>query len=279
MAAKHSRASTLHQRRLIQIGTAVACVVFVGAALGAVVLDRSVAPAEKPTVDPIAPPSGASDEPDTFQPMPQLIATGLSSVYELDAIKTPEGGEKDPTPTTPPQDIVLVAAIGQPGSMMAVIREGASQTAIAEGQRAGSVDVLEVKPGWARVRHNGELRELTVGKPMLMVSDMGAGGAAAMGDQWVSPPGSEALIETMEERGATRTSAPAAFQRGTSGANPRNPGNPGGRRSGGNPGNQGNQSSGNQGVNGVGGNGSGNQANGNGNGRPVPGGPKQEDDR
>lgn len=276
MAAKHSRASTLQQRRLIQIGTAVACVVFVGAALGAVVLDRSVAPAEKPTVDPIAPPSGASDEPEAFQPMPQLIATGLSSVYELDAIKTPEGGEKDPKPTTPPQDIVLVAAIGQPGSMMAVIREGASQTAIAEGQRAGSVDVLEVKPGWARVRHNGELRELTVGKPMLMVSDMGAGGAAAMGDQWVSPPGSEALIETMEERGATRTSAPAAFQRGTSGANPRNPGNPGGRRSGGNPGNQAN---GNQDGNGGGGNGSGNQANGNGNGRPVPGGPKQEDDR
>jgi|GEM_PF-7111549 len=276
MAAKHSRASTLQQRRLIQVGTAIACVAFVGMALGAVVLDRSVTPAETPPVDPIAPPTpGQRGNPDdTFQPMPKLIATGLSSVYELEAIKTPGGDEGgEPPIEPPPQDIVLVAAIGQPGSMMAVIREGASQTAIAEGQRAGSVEVLEVKPSWARVRHNGEMRELTVGKPMLLVSDMGAGGPAPMGGQIISQPGSDALIETMEERGVTRTSSPTRFQRASSGgANPRGPGASGGRRGGGN------QGGGNQGGNG-GGNGGGNQANGNGNGQPAPSGSQQEDDR
>lgn len=177
MATKHSRTSTLQQRRLIQIGTAAACVAFVGMAVGAVVVDRSVAPAPDPVIPPAPPPATSGGSGGGFPPSPPLIATGLSSVFELDPVTEPvkpDTGDGDPE--LPPQDIVLVAAIGQPGSMMAVIREGAAQTAIAEGQRAGSVDVLEVKPGWARVRHRGVERELTIGKPTLLVSDMGAGG-------------------------------------------------------------------------------------------------------
>lgn len=268
MAAKHSRASTLQQRRLIQIGTAAACIAFVGMALGAVVVDRSVSPAPDPVLPPAAPLSASGDSDGGYPPSPPLIATGLSSVFELDPVTEPTKpvgpGQEDP----PPQDIVLVAAIGQPGSMMAVIREGAAQTAIAEGQRAGSVDVLEVKPGWARVRHRGEERELTIGKPTLLVSDMGASDAVPMGSQIIQAPGTS-MIETGEERGVTRTRTPTALQRAQSGGNSGGPGGPGDRGgSSGNPGNRGNRGVGN-------GNG-----NGNGNGQPVPGGPKQpEDDR
>ncbi len=261
MSTKHSRAGTLQKQRLIQIGTAVACVAFVGMALGAVVIDRSVAPAEKPTPSIIAPATGSAAATPAYQPMPSLIASGLSSVYELDEIKTPGGdtGRTGQPVQPPPQDVVLVAAIGQPGAMMAVIREGASQTALAEGQRAGSVEVLEVQPGWARVKHNGQEKELTVGKPILMVSDMSASSAAPMSGQIVTQPGTDVYMETSEEGGITRTGGPTTFQR-ASGANPRGPGTPGGRR-GGNPGSgsQGNGTSGN----GVAG-GNGNQANGNG---------------
>jgi hypothetical protein len=281
MSTRHSRAGTLQKQRLIQIGTAAACVAFVGMALGAVVIDRTVAPAEKPTPPALAPAAGTTDETSEFQPMPKLIASGLSSVYELDAVETPAGPTQGEGPVQPPpQDVVLVAAIGQPGSMMAVIREGASQTAMAEGQRAGTVEVLEVRPGWARVKHNGQEKELTVGKPILMVSDMGGGGAAPMSSQIITQPGADTYLETAEEGGITRTGGPTTFSRATSGgANPRGPGTPGGRRGGANPGG-GNQGGGANG-NGVGGGGNGNQANGNGNGQPAAqGGQKrQEEDR
>ncbi len=255
MANKHTRAGTLQQQRLIQIGTAAACVVFVGMALGAVVVDRSVTPAAKPNLPP-APPAGPGEAADEYEPFAPLIASGLSSVYKMDAPTTPDKGEGgDAKPTPPPQDIVLVAAIGQPGSMMAVIREGAAQTAIGEGQRGGSVDVLEVRPGWARVRHRGVERELTVGKPVLMVSDMGASPSTPMSSQIIRQPGVGGGNETMEERGVTTTRAPTGFQRAQSGnqAGGGQSGAGGGRRGGGGNGTGGAPGGGNGTANGTGG--------------------------
>lgn len=228
MATNLTRAGTLQKRRTIQIAAGVACVAFVGMALGAVVVDRSVKPAPGVVLPPPAPivSGGTQDE---YKVFPPLIASGLSSVYTLKPIedKPVEGpkGTGDPE-DPPPQDIVLVAAIGQPGSMMAVIREGAAQTAIAEGQRGGSVDVLEVKPGYARVRYRGQERELTVGKPMLLVSDMGASGEVGGGAQIITQPGAMPKTESLEEQGITRTRMPTAMQRAQSS------GNQGGRGSG-----------------------------------------------
>lgn len=263
MAAKHSRASTLKQRRLIQIGTAAACVAFVGMALGAVVVDRSITPAPTAALPQLPPAAPTGEQDESYDPFAKLIATGLSSVYKLEQPTAPTKGEGGETPAPQArQDIVLVAAIGQPGSMMAVIREGAAQTAIAEGQRAGSVDVLEVAPGWARVRHNGVEKELTIGKPMLLVSDMGAGAASPTSSQIITPPGAGSTPESIEEQGMTRTRMPTAMQRAQSGGNSGGAGGPGGGQRGG-------------------GNGPGNgQVNGPGNGsssaQPTPGGPKRE---
>lgn len=218
MASKHTRAGTLKQHRLIQIGTAGACVVFVGMALGAVVVDRSVSPAPKPNLPPAPPVGGPDVGGEELQAFVPLIASGLSSVYKMDAPATPQGDEggEEKRPTPPPQEVVLVAAIGQPGSMMAVIREGAAQTAIGEGQRGGSVDVLEVRPGWARIRHRGVERELTVGKPMIMVSDMSSSPQTPMSSQIIRQPGMDG-VETMEEGGVTSTRMPTTFQRSQSG--------------------------------------------------------------
>ncbi len=208
----------MQKRRTMQIAAGVACVVFVGMALGAVVVDRKIEPAPDPTLPP-PPPTTAGGTDDGYDVFPPLIASGLSSVYSLEPVQEPtKGAEEGGGETPPPQDIVLVAAIGQPGSMMAVIREGAAQTAIAEGQRGGSVDVLEVRPGYARVRYRGQERELTVGKPMLMVSDMGAGGEVAGGSQIITPPGATPKAETLEEQGVTRTRVPTAMQRAHSGS-------------------------------------------------------------
>lgn len=219
MASSHSRAGTLQKRRSIQIAAGVACVAFVGMALGAVVVDRSVEPAPAVVLPPSAPIAGGAVE-DEYEPFPPLIASGLSSVYTLKPEDKPDEGPKDPrSEEAPPQDIVLVAAIGQPGSMMAVIREGAAQTAIAEGQRGGSVDVLEVRPGYARVRYRGEERELTIGQPLHLVSDMGAAGDLAAGSQIITPPGAIPKAETLEEQGVTRTRMPTAMQRAQSSGN------------------------------------------------------------
>lgn len=220
MAGNLTRAGTLQKRRTIQIAAGVACVAFVGMALGAVVVDRSVAPAPDVVLPPPAPITSSADD-EEYPIFPPLIASGLSSVYTLKPEDKPAeepkgaGDPEDP----PPQDIVLVAAIGQPGSMMAVIREGAAQTAIAEGQRGGSVDVLEVKPGYARVRYRGQERELTVGKPMHLVSDMGASGEVAGGSQIITPPGAIPKTESLEEQGVTRTRVPTAMQRAQSSGN------------------------------------------------------------
>jgi hypothetical protein len=266
MATKHSRSSTLQQRRMIQIGTAAACVAFVGLAFGAVVADRSVTPARTGTPPPPPPIDASGGAEDEFQPFVPLIAGGLSSVYKLDEPAAPaKGAEGEEGPTTQaPQDVVLVAAIGQPGSMMAVIREGAAQTAIAEGQRAGSVDVLEVAPGWARVRHNGVEKELTIGKPTLLVSDMGAGSPVPASSQIITPPGAGAVTESMEEQGMTRTRMPTAMQRAQSGGN--SGGSGGGQRGAG------------AGAGAGNGNGNGNgQINGGGQAQPPQaGGPKRE---
>lgn len=270
MAAKHSRASTLQQRRLIQIGTAAACVAFVGVAAGAVLVDRSVAPAARP--QPFAPPAvGSSQGGEGAYPVsPPLMASMLSKVYTLEPVSQPDKGEEGGQTQTqpPPQEVALVAAIGQPGDMMAVIREGAAQTAIGVGQQAGSVEVLEVRPGWARVRHRGVEKELTVGQPTLLVSDMGAGPAQPGSTQIVGQPDASRMAETMEESGVTRTRMPTAMQRAQSGGNSGGAANPGGgRSSAGNRSNQGNQSAGN--------------GNGNGNGSQAaqPGGPKRERDQ
>lgn len=282
MSAKHSRASTLQQRRLIQIGTAAACVAFVGVAAGAVLVDRSVTPAARP--QPFVPqtPGGGEAAKDEYDVSPALMASMLSSVYKLDPVTQPdkgEGGEGGQQITPPPQEVVLVAAIGQPGDMMAVIREGAAQTAIGAGQQAGSVEVLEVRPGWARVRQRGVEKELTVGKPTLLVSDMGATTPQPGGGQIITQPGSDQIIQSMEEGGTTTTRIPTAMQRAQSGGNSGGSSGPaGGRTSGGNRGNQGAAGNGN-------GNGNGNQGT-----SSQPGGPKrtqtgqqggqsQEDDR
>ncbi|MFI4915413.1 MAG: hypothetical protein ACIAS6_02760 [Phycisphaerales bacterium JB060] len=221
MAANQSRTEVLQKRRMMQVAFGVACLAFVGLALGAVMVDRSIEPAPELKLPPPPQAGGSEDQAETWEPYAPLIATGLSSVYELDPVKEPvenpgPGEGKQP----PPQDIVLVAAIGQPGSMMAVIREGAAQTAIAEGQRGGSVDVLEVAPGYARVRYRGEERELRVGTPTLMVSDMGVSGEVPTGSQIVTPPGASSRPESLEEQGVTRTRTPTAMQRAQSGATP-----------------------------------------------------------
>ena len=266
MAAKHSRAHTLQQRRLIQIGTASACVAFVAVAAGAVLVDRTVEPVAPP--EPFAPAAaGPSDgQEEAFPPSPALMASMLSKVYELESTAPePKPGQGEPVEQAAPQDVVLVAAIGQPGNMMAVIREGAAQTAIAEGQRAGSVDVLEVRPGWARVIHRGVEKELTVGKPILLVSDMGAGSAQPDSTQVIGQPDAARMAETMEEGGFTQTRMPTGLQRAQSGGN--SSGGPaGGRRSG---------SSGNQGGNSGNGNGNGNGNSGQ-SAAPQPGGPKRD---
>lgn len=221
MAAIQSRTEVLQKRRMMQVAFGVACLAFVGLALGAVMVDRSIEPAPELKLPPPPQIGGGEVQGETWEPYAPLIASGLSSVYKIEPVKeateNPGQGEGE---QPPPQDIVLVAAIGQPGSMMAVIREGAAQTAIAEGQRAGSVDVLEVSPGYARVVYRGEERELSVGKPTLMVSDMGASGEGSGSSQVVTPPGASSRYETMEEDGVTRTRAPTTLQRAQSGANP-----------------------------------------------------------
>jgi len=234
----------------MQLAAAAMTVLFVGVAASAVLMDRTIEAAPRPTLPPMAEPAGTASGDDDFEPFPPLIASGLSSVYALDDIEVKEGGTDPEGPETPqaqPQDIVLVASIGRPGSMMAVIREGAAQTAIAQGQRAGSVDVLEVRPGWARVRHRGVEKELTVGEPTLLVSDMGAGAGQPMSSQVIGSPDATGMVETLEERGVTQTRAPTRFQRAQQGGN--NPGGGSRRSSGGtagagNQGNQGNQAGG-----------------------------------
>lgn len=218
MASTHSRAGTLQKRRSIQVAAGVACIAFVGMALGAVVVDRSVEPAPSVVLPPPAPIASGIDE-EGYEPFPPLIASGLSSVYALKPVDEPKEVTKGDPEQLPPQDIVLVAAIGQPGSMMAVIREGAAQTAIAEGQRGGSVDVLEVRPGYARVRYRGAERELAVGQPMLLVSDMGSSSDVAAGSQIITPPGATPKTESLEEQGITRTRIPTAMQRAQSSGN------------------------------------------------------------
>lgn len=212
MASKTTRAGILQQRRLMEVGAVAACFGLAAFAVGAVVLDRSVKPSVMPTAASLVPPKTdkQTTEEESYIPIPALIASGLSSSYKLQpttpAVKD-ESGEEDPQRPLPPQDVALVAAVGQPGDMVAIIREGAAQSAIGPGQRAGSVEVLEVTPGRARIRHNGQEKELTIGQPMLLVSDIGGGSGA--------PPVSQAILRgefdgqtRMNPDGTTTTTPP-----------------------------------------------------------------------
>ena len=71
----------MQKRRTMQIAAGVACVVFVGMALGAVVVDRKIEPAPDPTLPP-PPPTTAGGTDDGYDVSPPLIASGLSSVYQ-----------------------------------------------------------------------------------------------------------------------------------------------------------------------------------------------------
>lgn len=229
MPAKHSRASTRQQRRMIQFAAAATTVLFVGVAASAVLWDRAIDPMGSPTIPAPVEPSQTGPEDSGYAPIPALIATGFASVAEIEEppkTETPEGVEQPVQ--APPQEIALVASIGRPGSMMAVIREGASQTALAKGQQAGSVRVLDVAPGWARVRHRGIDKELTVGAPLMLVSDMGAGAGAAASSEIIGMPDAQGMIETFEEGGVTQTRGPTGFQRARPPGN--NPGGGSSRR-------------------------------------------------
>lgn len=244
MAKRATRAATIQNRRLIEIATAGACVGFATIAIGAVVLDRKVAPSEIPTAMPL-PPVQATDGAaggEAFVPIPALIARGLASSYKLQP-KTPppeqgESGQADPE-APPPQQVALVATIGQPGSMVAIIREGAAQSVIGPGQRAGSVEVIEVSSGSARIRHLGQVKELSVGQPMLLVSDMGGGGGGFSDSQAILRSESEGVTRTNPD-GTTTTIAqpPSRLQRAQPGGV--RSGSQGGGPAGGGSGNSGN---------------------------------------
>lgn len=233
MASRTTRSGTLRQRRWIEIATASACVGFATISVAAVVLDRSVPPSTIPTAPALGPgPSAAgASQTDAYVPIPALIAGGLSSAFKIQTpTPTTEEPGKDPE-RSPPQEVALVAAIGQPGNMVAIIREGAAQSAIGVGQRAGSVEVIEVTPGRAMVRHNGQVKELAVGQPMLLVSDIGGGTGVGATSSAIISPESEAASKLNEDGTTTTIAQPSSLQRqrptNPRGGQPGGPGAPG----------------------------------------------------